>query len=68
MEFVQLEASLERLRTQIPDLPISEVLLSRLFLHFGRGMASLLEQRIRPFGLTRCDRLQSADWRGRTAR
>jgi iron complex outermembrane receptor protein len=30
MEFVQLEASLERLRTQIPDLPISEVLFGTL--------------------------------------
>jgi hypothetical protein len=30
MEFVQLEASLERLRTQVPDLPISEVLFGTL--------------------------------------
>jgi len=55
MEFVQLEAILERLRTQIPDLPISEVLLSRLFLHLGRGMAGMLEQQLRPFGLAEAE-------------
>lgn len=55
MEFVQLETSLESLRARIPDLPISEVLLSRLFLHFGRGMASMLEQQIRPFGLAEAE-------------
>src|SRR5260370_18496832 len=51
MEFVQVEASFERLRTRIPDMPISEILLSLLLLDSGRGIASMLEQRVRLFGL-----------------
>jgi MarR family transcriptional repressor of emrRAB len=51
MEFVQVEASLERLRTRIPDIPISAMLLSLLLLDSGRGIVSMLEQQVRPFGL-----------------
>jgi MarR family transcriptional regulator, negative regulator of the multidrug operon emrRAB len=51
LPFEQLEASLERLRLRMPDSPVSSVLLSRLLIHLGRGMASLLEQEVRPFGL-----------------
>jgi len=53
--FRQLEANLERLRTQMPDLPVTSVLLSRLLIYLGRGMASKLEQQIRPFGLAEAD-------------
>ena len=51
-QYEKLEANLERLRARVPDLPKSSVLLSRLLQHFGRGMASLMEMEIRPFGLT----------------
>jgi DNA-binding MarR family transcriptional regulator len=34
---------------------VSGVLLSRLLLHLGRGMASMLEQEIRPFGLAEAE-------------
>jgi len=55
LKFAQLEANLERLRARVPDLPISGVLLSRLLLHLGRGMAHMLEQQIRPFGLAEAE-------------
>ncbi len=51
----QLEANLERLRERVPDLPVSGVLISRMLLHLGRGMASLFEQQIRPCGLTEAE-------------
>ena len=55
LQFQQLEANLERLRVQIPDLPVSSVILSRLLIYLGRGMASILEQQIRPFGLAEAE-------------
>jgi MarR family transcriptional repressor of emrRAB len=51
LHYQKLEANLERLRDRIPDLPTSSILLSRLLQHIGRGMASMLESQIRPFGL-----------------
>jgi DNA-binding MarR family transcriptional regulator len=51
LQFQNLEANLARLKSRLPDLPISSVLLSRLILHLGRVMAAMLEQEIRPFGL-----------------
>lgn len=55
LQFLQLEANLERLRTYMPDLPVAGVLLSRLLIYLGRGMASKLEQQIRPFGLAEAE-------------
>jgi MarR family transcriptional repressor of emrRAB len=52
LQFQKLEANLARLKARLPDLPVSSVLLSRLLLYLGRGMAAMLEQEIRPFGLT----------------
>ena len=51
----ELEANLQRLRERVPDLPVSGVLLSRMLMHLGRGMASLFEQQIRPFGLAEAE-------------
>jgi MarR family transcriptional repressor of emrRAB len=55
LQYQKLEANLERLRARMPDLPKSSVLLCRLLLHIGRGMASMLEIEIRPFGLTEAE-------------
>ena len=55
LQYQKLEANLERLRARMPDLPTSSVLLSRLLLHIGRGMGSMLEIEIRPFGLTEAE-------------
>jgi len=46
-----LEANLERLGGRFPEMPLAGVLLSRLLLYVGRGMSTLLDQEIRPFGL-----------------
>ena len=55
LQYQKLEANLDRLRGRVPDLPISSILLSRLLMHLGRGMASMLENEIRPFGLTEAE-------------
>jgi MarR family transcriptional repressor of emrRAB len=46
-----VEASLARLASRIPDTPMPGIMLTRLLLHVGRGMASILEQEVRRFGL-----------------
>jgi MarR family transcriptional regulator, negative regulator of the multidrug operon emrRAB len=53
--FDMLEASLKRLSGRMPDTPIAGIMLSRLMLHLGRGMAGMLEQQIRPFGLAEAE-------------
>jgi MarR family transcriptional regulator, negative regulator of the multidrug operon emrRAB len=55
LQFQKLDANLERLRARMPDLPKSTVLLTRLLLHMGRGMGSMLEIQIRPSGLTEAE-------------
>ena len=54
-QYQTLEANLRRCQARLPDLPISTVLLSRLILNLGRGMAGMLEQQIRPFGLAEAE-------------
>ena len=54
-KFEMVEASLLRLRDRLPDTPVTSVMLSRLVLHLGRGMAAMLEQQIRPFGLAEAE-------------
>jgi MarR family transcriptional repressor of emrRAB len=55
LQYQKLEANLDRMLARVPDLPRASVLLSRLLLHLGRGMSSMLEQEIRPFGLTEAE-------------
>jgi MarR family transcriptional repressor of emrRAB len=54
-DFGKIEENLERLRRRMPDMPISGVLLSRLLLHLGRGMAAMMEHQIRPSGLAEAE-------------
>jgi MarR family transcriptional regulator, negative regulator of the multidrug operon emrRAB len=54
-QFDMLEASLLRLSARLPDTPVAGVMLSRLMLHLGRGVAGMLEQQIRPFGLAEAE-------------
>jgi MarR family transcriptional regulator, negative regulator of the multidrug operon emrRAB len=54
-QFNLLEASLLRLSARMPDTPVAGVMLSRLLLHLGRGVAGMLEQQIRPFGLAEAE-------------
>jgi MarR family transcriptional regulator, negative regulator of the multidrug operon emrRAB len=53
--FGKLEANLLALSARLPDVPLTEVLLCRLMLHMGREMSAMLEQQIRPFGLTEAE-------------
>ena len=55
LPFDKLETSLRALSARMPDLPLTEVMLCRLMLHIGREMAAMLEQQIRPFGLTEAE-------------
>lgn len=55
LQFGQLAANLDRMRDRMPDLPKSAILISRLILHLGRGMSAMLEQGIRPFGLSEAE-------------
>jgi MarR family transcriptional repressor of emrRAB len=55
LQYQKLEANLERLQARMPGLPKSTVLLTRLLLHIGRGMGSMLEIEIRPSGLTEAE-------------
>jgi MarR family transcriptional regulator, negative regulator of the multidrug operon emrRAB len=48
----KLEDNLRAMASRVPDLPFTEILLCRLVMHAGRGMAASLEQKIRPFGLS----------------
>src|SRR5450759_985545 len=54
-QFEMLEASLRRLRARMPETPIAGIMLTRLLLNLGRGMAAMLEQQIRPFGLAEAE-------------
>ncbi len=47
-----LETNLTRLRERMPDAPVAGILLTRLIMHLGRELTAMLEQQIRPFGLT----------------
>ena len=47
-----LEANLKALRDRMPELPLDALLCSRLLFHAGREIASMLEQQLRPFGLS----------------
>jgi len=50
-----LESNLQRLSARVPDLPITGILLARLLVNLGREMANMLDQQIRPFGLTEAE-------------
>src|ERR1700733_11112325 len=54
-QFELVEANLQNLKSRMPDLPASSILLCRLLLHIGREMASGFEQKIRPFGLAEAE-------------
>jgi MarR family transcriptional regulator, negative regulator of the multidrug operon emrRAB len=54
-QFDKLEANLHGLSARMPDVPLTEILLSRLIQHAGREMAAKFEQQIRPFGLAEAE-------------
>lgn len=46
-----VEASLQRLSAQLDDVPVSEVLLTRLILFLAHDLSQMMDQHIRPYGL-----------------
>jgi MarR family transcriptional regulator, negative regulator of the multidrug operon emrRAB len=54
-QFDKLETNLRALSGRLPDVPLNEILLSRMLLHMGREMAARLEHQIRPFGLNEAE-------------
>ena len=54
-QFEKLERNLRALSERIPDLPLTEILLSRLLQHIGHDMGGKFEQQIRPFGLAEAE-------------
>lgn len=48
----EMEAGLSRLQHQVPDLPITQILTSRLLVYLGRELSSMVDQRLRPYGLS----------------
>src|SRR5271165_3864841 len=53
--FEMLEASLQRMSVRLPEAPVTGILLSRMLINMGRGMAEVVEQQIRPFGLAEAE-------------
>lgn len=51
-QIADMETGLNRLQRHIPDMPVRQVLTSRLLVHLGKELASLLDQRLRPHGLS----------------
>lgn len=47
-----LETSLNRLKHRVPELPITQILTSRMLVLLGRELSNSLDQRLRPYGLT----------------
>jgi MarR family transcriptional repressor of emrRAB len=47
-----IEASLKRLSTRMPDVPVEGILLTRLLLFLGHHLGMMLDHLIRPFGLS----------------
>jgi MarR family transcriptional repressor of emrRAB len=46
-----VEASLQRLSGRLEDVPVDQVLLSRIVLFLAHDLAQLMDQHIRPYGL-----------------
>jgi len=47
-----IETNLQRLKHRHPDLPVAHILTSRALVTLGRELSNLLDQRLRPYGLS----------------
>jgi MarR family transcriptional regulator, negative regulator of the multidrug operon emrRAB len=48
----KLQADLQQLQERVPELPLASIMLSRMIVRLGRGMAAMLDNALKPFGLT----------------
>ena len=46
-----MEAGLTRMGQHVPNLPKLQILTSRLLVHLGRELSSMIDQRLKPYGL-----------------
>lgn len=51
----RVESGLQRVKSQLPQLPIDEILLSRLIVILGRDLSVTYDRLLRPHGLTEAD-------------
>jgi MarR family transcriptional repressor of emrRAB len=54
-QFELMEENLQGLGARVAELPATAVLMCRLLTHVGREMASMFEQRLRPFGFAEAE-------------
>ena len=54
-QLTEIEAGLSKLQDRLEDLPITEILISRLLINLGREMNNRLDERLRPYGLTEAE-------------
>jgi MarR family transcriptional regulator, negative regulator of the multidrug operon emrRAB len=47
-----VETNLERLKARVPDLPVAQILTTRALVTLGRELSAMLDQRLRPYGLS----------------
>ncbi len=47
----EMETGLQRLQRRVPELPVLQILASRLLVQLGRELSNSLDQRLRPHGL-----------------
>ncbi len=50
-QIAEIEASLTRMQQRIGDVPVTEILISRMLINLGREMTQRLDTRLRPSGL-----------------
>lgn len=51
-QVARVEAGLERISQRMPDLPVTEILLSRLLVFLGRELTGRMDECLRPYGLS----------------
>jgi MarR family transcriptional repressor of emrRAB len=51
-QIVALEQGLADLQKRVESVPMTEILISRLLINLAREMSNIMDQRLRPFGLS----------------
>jgi MarR family transcriptional repressor of emrRAB len=51
-QIAAVEEGLNNLQKRLDSIPVTEILISRLLINLGKEMSNILDQRLRPSGLT----------------
>jgi MarR family transcriptional repressor of emrRAB len=54
-QYAQIESDLVALDERLPEMPICSVLIVKLVIQVGREMSSMLDQQIKPYGLSQAE-------------